>query len=73
MFIALLTILDRLNTLKLNQADTQKQCALLTPLEKNALLDLTQQIIDKMDERESKAKAVLEAMSKNGITLDDLK
>ena len=69
---ALLTILDRLNTLKLNQADTQKQCALLTPLEKNALLDLTQQIIDKMDDRESKAQAVLEAMSKTGITLDDL-
>lgn len=68
-----LSVLDRLQSQDLKITDIQKQCHLLTSLEKSSLGDFCQSILDKMEARAEAAQAILDAMSKNGIQVDDLK
>ena len=69
----LLTVLDRIHSNKLNINEVQKHCSLLTQLEKTALLELTSQILEKMNGRADKAQEILNAMAEKGLRLEDLK
>ncbi|MCO4786098.1 MAG: hypothetical protein KC467_09265 [Marinomonas atlantica] len=68
----LLNLLDRIRDSGIKLTDLQKQCGMLTALEKNALLDLITQILNEMDNRARAAKEILAEMTKKGINLEDL-
>lgn len=69
----ILTLLDRIKTRQLKITDLQKQCSLLTQLEKNALLELVDQSLTEMEKRSSQAQQILQAMAKKGLNIDDFK
>ncbi|WP_067223177.1 hypothetical protein [Marinomonas gallaica] len=68
----LLNLLDRIRVSEIKLTDLQKQCGMLTVLEKNSLLDLITHILNEMDNRARAAKEILSEMSKKGINLEDL-
>lgn len=70
---AFLSALDKIQSNHFTINEVHKQCNLLTQLEKSALLDLTQKVIDKMDERAAKAQRILSAMQEHGLQIKDIK
>lgn len=70
---SLLAILDRLKTQDLKIADIQKQCSLLTTLEKSTLLDLLEKVLAKMELRAKAAQQIMEALAAKGLNIDDLR
>lgn len=67
-----MTILNRIQTNQPKVTELQKQCHLLTALEKAALQNFIDSILQEMEQRASTAQSILEKMAKSGISVDDL-